>query len=144
MSKNRVKNRINKFIFQEGSVFLRLKATAENLVCQKNENGYSLVFANKLSNDKESNIHVTFVQGLAEVPSDNIIREDFSWGELIKEKSTEKTAEKNTPIFYYVIPDKCDYAAKVGPFTEAIINSELEIDWENIQWGSTPLVTQSK
>ena len=126
------KTRINKFIFQEGNVFLRLKTTAKNLVFKKDGVNYSIEFSNQLSENMKTKFQVIFMPDLKEVPSSNTISETYSWGRLIKEESTDIDSQ----FCYYAIPEEFDYAAKLGPFSKDLIKLDLEIDWPNIQWGT--------
>lgn len=116
------KARINKFIFQEANVFFRMKTKAKNLVVKKDGDNYSMEFS---SNNKKIDIPVLFMPNLAELPDQNSDSTPYAWGKLLKEDS-----------FYYLVPEKNSFAIKVGPIAEGILDSDIEIDWPNIQWGS--------
>ncbi|MBT4962723.1 MAG: hypothetical protein HOI53_08615 [Francisellaceae bacterium] len=125
------KTRINKFIFQDGNVFFRIKTTAKNLVFKKNEDNYLIEFSSVLSEGEKNNIPVQFIPNLTESPAQNSTSTTYTWGKLIKESSTENESH----FFYYLVPEKYNFAAKLGPVTEQVLDSDLEIDWPNIQWG---------
>ena len=126
------KTRINKFIFQDGQVFLRLKTTATNLIIKRDGDNYSIQFSSQLSENTKIDIPVEFMETLPDLPDQNSDSTPHEWGKLIKEKNTGDDSH----FVYYLVPEQFDFAVKIGPLAEETIASDLEIDWPNIQWGT--------
>ena len=140
------KSRINKFIFREGKVFLRLKTTAKNLKVVKSETDYTMDFAVHGLKGNMASIPVVWVDtkvndeylkaealsfGCKEDKLENAVsKKEQAWGEqtLIKTPS-------NREVYYYLCPHDQDYGVKLGPIPKNIEGARFEMDLENLQWG---------
>lgn len=140
------KARFNKFIFQGGKTFLRLKTLAKDLKVKKQGTDYSMEVLIGASQDRRLSIPVVCLDKFQESSSvikdlvkiDCVIKDDersvseseMAWGWL------KSFTDKENMIYYYLEPAKKTYAIRVGPIPKDIDGSKIEIDWTNLQWGT--------
>jgi len=140
------KSRVNKFIFKEGTVFMRMKTTAKNLKVVKKGTDYTMDFAVHGVKGNMTSIPVLWVSdrvsddylkkealniGCKEDKLENAIsKKDQAWGEQVLIKSPN-----NKEVYYYLIPQDQDYGIKLGPIPKNIEGARFEMDLENLQWG---------
>jgi len=137
------KARFNKFIFPQDNFFFRLKTMANNLKVKKESGGYCMEFASQSTAGNTSLVPVVYVENF----SDEIITRDaeslglnadivpaqtntkkFYWGEL-------KTLKADIANYYYLAPSEQPFAIKIGPIDKNVDGANIEMDFQNIQWG---------
>lgn len=139
-------SRINKFIFKEGKVFLRLKTTAKNLKVKKEGLNYSMDFAAHGAKGNMVSVPVVWIDdslndefinkealdlGCKEESLVNAITKiKTSWGQQTSVKTPD-----NKAIYYYLHPHNETYGVKLGPIPKNIEGERFEMDLENLQWG---------
>jgi hypothetical protein len=125
-----LKSRINKFIFQEGRVFLRLKTMAKDLKIVKVGLNYAIHFSTQHVEGKKANVPVEFVEEIV-LPNTNSTLSAFDWGEFV----LQKDPNDHPDVCFFLKPKDQKFGVKIGPISCEINSSELEVDWENLQWG---------
>ncbi len=145
------KARINKLIFQEGKVFLRIKTTARHLKLKREGFDYTIEFQAKDSENSMISMPIVFVQSFGfsdsiyadaidlgykksefeNLPDAGVVSEIYTWGQVINLKAATQLPQ----CYYYLVPTNQKFAVRIGPFAAGIETSDIEIDWPNIQWG---------
>ncbi len=140
------KARFNKFIFQGGTQFLRLKTLSDKTVkVSKEGENYNIDFFK--TSDQKITVPVIWLQNFE---GEETIKEhsiDFSNEEVDYPRLTLVTKEpwghltqlkvKNDNVnYYYLAPKNKSYAVRIGPILESIDGKDIELDVKNVQWGS--------
>lgn len=144
------KDRINKFIFSDQNIFLRLKTTAKGLKVKKNDSGYAMSLTTHIPKRMVTSIPVVLLKefkgeesihdealelGYEKDKSGTVSKATITcveekWGERLSLRTLDKHA-----TYYYLQPEDKGFAVKVGPIFKSIDGKEIEIDWSNAQWG---------
>ena len=148
MSSKTLKSRINKFIFKDGKVFLRIKTKAENLIVKKNSINYEMIFPTPSDNQQFTSIPVVWINDFdkdkilsketlfldheEDSLKDSILETEENWGALTAFKNS-----KSKMNYYYLSPKNKPYAIKIGPIHDSIDGKEIEFDWSNLQLGDS-------
>ncbi len=141
------KARINKFIFKDGKVFLRLKATANGLKITKDGTHFKMIFT--IKGGKTIELPIQFMDdfhvpeaiyqdalqlGFKESDIDqfksSLVKVSYSWGELICFNAATETSE-----YFYLVPTEQTIAVRIGPVPNTVDTQQFEMDWTNVQWG---------
>lgn len=114
------KERINKFIFQDGKSFLRFKTKAEDLTLKKIESNYFIEFS---TGPKMTSIPLLFLPDLNDLDASSAEETNFRWGKMLKIVDC-----------YYLTPKRQNFAVRFGPIPANTLDLTLVIDWPNVQW----------
>ncbi len=142
------KARINKFIFNDGKVFLRIKAVANGLKILRSDDSYKILFTIKGGKVieiplvyKESfqapeaiyddALTLGFDESEVQTFKNSLVKMTYGWGELVCFNAASESSE-----YFYLIPQDQSIAVRIGPIPNNIDDQQFEIDWTNIQWGS--------
>ncbi len=145
------KSRINKLIFQDGKIFLRVKTVARNLKLKKIESNYAVEFYPKNANGKPTEIPITFINeysfpetlekdalqlgldkdDIDKLPNVGVSLKNYDWGKFVGWETPEDAPNN----YYYLTPQKQKFSIKVGPIPTTLDSDDIELDWPNIQWG---------
>jgi len=149
VSNKSLNSRINKFIFHESNVFLRLKTNAKDLKVvkdvSKKEADYHMQIPTPSNGEDHTAIPVIWINdfndstllndaktlGFAERSLENASTKiQENWGLLTKLKDSKANFN-----YYYLSPKNKNYAVKIGPIHQGIDGTKIKIDWSNLQWG---------
>jgi len=146
MSEKALKSRINKFIFEDGRVFLRIKTHAKDLKVKKHDLNYEMTIPTHSDDKSFTSIPVIWINSfdkdktvIKEATSLGIEEDDLkkaisstdeNWGTLTMFKDLRSDMN-----YYYLAPKNKAYAVKVGPIHKSLVDVKIEIDWSNLQWG---------
>lgn len=126
-------SRINKFIFQEGKAFLRLRTIAKDLKVLKDGENYKIEIPQGIN--AQTGVLIPVV-GMKDFDRSQIKEDDdtekveLSWGEIVKVR--DAATESNQ---YFVVPNEGSFVVLIGPIPEKVERNKLELDWDNLQWG---------
>lgn len=140
------KARFNKFIFQGGTQFLRLKTLSDKTVkVAKQGENYDIDFYK--TSDHKISIPVVWLQNFngeetigEQSTSFNNAEDDFArlmlvtkepWGHLTRLK-----IKNDETHYYYLAPKNKSYAVRIGPILVSLDGKDIEMDLKNVQWGS--------
>jgi hypothetical protein len=124
-------SRINKFIFKDGKVFMRLKTNAKNLKVVKMNSDYTMDFLDVSSGNKKVSIPVLWIEDFKSLSPEALGSKIIEgWGARYNSVSEDKTETS-----YYVHPENQKFGLKIGPIQKTLEGKALEVDWSNLQWG---------